>query len=81
MKIPSCSEEIFREENLILYQLRYCYFTLIPVTIGCKKKQWPVSTRNNFTVVFFIKSLVRKRPYLVFHADNSDFFQASVAKE
>ena len=37
MKIPSCSEEIFREENLILYQLRYCYFTPIPVTIGCKE--------------------------------------------
>ena len=45
------------------------------------KKQWLVSTCNNFKPVFFIKSLLRKRPYLIFCTINSDFFQGSVIKE
>ena len=52
----------------------------MPITLAYKKN-WLVSTCNNFTAVFVIKSLVRKRPYLVFGMNISDFFQRSVAKE
>ena len=38
------------------------------------KKQWPVSTCNNFAAVLFTKSLV-------FRTNNFDFFQGSVTKE
>ena len=74
MKIP------IRSENLILYQLRYCYF-YSHSNYSCLRKNWLVSTCNNFTALFFIKSVVRKRPDLVFRMNNSDFFQGSVAKQ
>ena len=37
MKISSSAEQIFMEENLISYQLRYCYFTPIPITLAYEK--------------------------------------------